>query len=243
MFESAVLDQVQTRRPGWIACALATQLVAVSALAMLPLASIEKINLLERVNLLPPRSLPSEPEVLRPVQTSRMAAFAKPRFAVLPESAPLHPYVPRQIDLGPDPNPILFPDASRMPPGNFISGADPLERIIGSTIPPRVPSAQQPDTEKPLRIPSSVSQSQILYGPKPIYPHLALTARVEGTVRLQAVISREGRIEELRVLSGSPLLAGAALDAVRQWRYRPLLLNGQPVEIITEISVVFTLRR
>lgn len=75
----------------------------------------------------------------------------------------------------------------------------------------------------------------------PIYPPLARQARIQGTVRLTGIISREGQIVNLRVESGHPLLVGAALDAVRQWIYRPTLLNGQPVEVIAPIDVHFTL--
>jgi protein TonB len=67
--------------------------------------------------------------------------------------------------------------------------------------------------------------------------------KIDGTVRLHAMISREGRIESLEVVSGHPLLVKAALDAVRQWRYRPTILNGAPVEVETSITVVFQLRQ
>jgi len=75
----------------------------------------------------------------------------------------------------------------------------------------------------------------------PDYPPLARMARVQGTVRLEAVISTDGRIQNLRVLTGHPLLVNAALEAVARWRYQPTLLNGEPVEVVTEIDVNFTL--
>jgi protein TonB len=75
----------------------------------------------------------------------------------------------------------------------------------------------------------------------PVYPPIAKAARVEGMVVLQATISASGTIENLRVVSGHPMLQQAALDAVRYWRYRPYLLNGQPVEVDTTVNVVFSL--
>ena len=75
----------------------------------------------------------------------------------------------------------------------------------------------------------------------PRYPPIALASHTQGTVVLQAVISKNGTIENLRVISGSPLLQQAAIDAVSQWRYRPYLLNGQPVDVETSINVVFGL--
>jgi protein TonB len=75
----------------------------------------------------------------------------------------------------------------------------------------------------------------------PEYPAVAKAARVSGTVVLQATISKTGAIENLRVISGPPLLQDAAMDAVKTWRYRPYLLNGEPVEVETTVNVVFAL--
>jgi len=75
----------------------------------------------------------------------------------------------------------------------------------------------------------------------PVYPPLARQARISGTVRLEAVIALSGVVQSLRVASGHPLLARAALDAVRQWVYQPTLLNGEPVEVLTQIDVNFKL--
>ena len=83
--------------------------------------------------------------------------------------------------------------------------------------------------------------AQIVFQPKPVYPPLAIQARVQGTVLLEAIIGRDGRVENLRVLSGHPLLIRSALEMVRTWRYQPTLLNGDPVDVQTEISVIFTL--
>ena len=75
----------------------------------------------------------------------------------------------------------------------------------------------------------------------PAYPPLAKQARVSGTVRLIGVIAKDGTMQQLQMVSGHPLLVQAALDAVRQWLYRPTLLNGQAVEVIAPIDVIFTL--
>jgi periplasmic protein TonB len=75
----------------------------------------------------------------------------------------------------------------------------------------------------------------------PQYPAIAKAARIQGTVVLQATISKAGGIENLRVVSGPPMLQQAAMDAVRSWRYKPYLLNGDPVEVETTVNVVFNL--
>jgi len=76
---------------------------------------------------------------------------------------------------------------------------------------------------------------------QPMYPQIAKTAHVQGTVILHAIISKDGTVQELQYISGPALLMRSAMDAVRQWKYQPTLLNGEPVEVDTTISVVFTL--
>jgi protein TonB len=92
-----------------------------------------------------------------------------------------------------------------------------------------------------MHVSTGVQSARLLFGPKPQYPQLAKAARVQGTVRITAVIASDGAIKNLQVINGPPLLIRAALDAVRQWRYQPTLLNGGAVEVITEIDVNFTL--
>jgi protein TonB len=92
-----------------------------------------------------------------------------------------------------------------------------------------------------VRIGGNVIQANLIKQPKPIYPPLAKAARVQGTVKFQATISKEGTIENLQLLSGPPLLVQAAQQAVVQWQYKPTMLNDSPVEVITTIDVIFTL--
>lgn len=88
---------------------------------------------------------------------------------------------------------------------------------------------------------SRMMEGSLIYKVQPSYPELAKATRVHGQVVLRAVISRRGTIESLQVVSGHPLLAKAAIDAVQEWRYRPYVLNGDPVEVETEITVNFVL--
>ena len=83
--------------------------------------------------------------------------------------------------------------------------------------------------------------ANLINQPKPIYPPLAKAARVQGTVKFQARSRKDGTIQNLQLLSGPPLLVQAAMQAVQQWQYKPTLLNGEPVEVITTIDVNFTL--
>jgi periplasmic protein TonB len=92
-----------------------------------------------------------------------------------------------------------------------------------------------------VSISSGVMAGNLIAKTVPQYPTIAKAARIQGTVVLQATISKAGLIENLRVISGPPMLQQAAMDAVRSWRYKPYLLNGDPVEVETTINVVFNL--
>jgi len=114
--------------------------------------------------------------------------------------------------------------------------------IIGSTSNLNVvPRAPKPESTLRVRVSQGVSVGRLINKVEPVYPPLARNARVQGQVVLTAIISKDGIIQDLRVLSGHPLLVQAALDAVRQWRYKPYLLNGEPVEVETTVTVNFTL--
>jgi protein TonB len=112
--------------------------------------------------------------------------------------------------------------------------------------PPPQPAVKEPPAPKPIpRLPigGNVQQAKLSHYVEPVYPPLARNARIEGLVKFTAVISREGVIQQLQMIEGHPLLVQAAADAVRQWRYRPTLLNGDPAEVVTVIEVRFKLSR
>lgn len=108
---------------------------------------------------------------------------------------------------------------------------------------PELPAPPPPVRNKPpLRIGGSVQQSKLIGRVDPAYPALAAKARVSGTVVLEVVVGEEGDVTDVKVSSGHPLLTGAAVEAVRQWRYSPTLLNGEPVAVLATVTVVFNLR-
>jgi protein TonB len=126
-------------------------------------------------------------------------------------------------------------------PGGIAGGSagGVLGGIIGGTgggmPPPPKPTQQR------VRIGGNVQAAKMLRQIQPMYPQIAKTAHVQGTVILHAIISKDGTVQELQYISGPALLMRSAMDAVRQWKYQPTLLNGEPVEVDTTISVVFTL--
>ncbi|MGA7926766.1 MAG: TonB family protein [Candidatus Sulfotelmatobacter sp.] len=120
-------------------------------------------------------------------------------------------------------------------PGGQMGGV--IGGIISST-PMAVPKVAMPTRQ---RVSSGVISGLLIRRVNPAYPPLARQARIQGQVLLRAQISKEGSIENLQLISGHPMLVQSALDAVKQWKYKPYLLNGEPVEVDTEIQVNFTL--
>src|SRR5438094_7255197 len=124
-------------------------------------------------------------------------------------------------------------------PGGVIGG------IIGSVPtaapPPPPPPVEQKKAPTRIRVGGQVQAANLIRQPKPVYPPLAKQARIQGTVRFNALIGKDGTIQNLTLISGHPLLVPSAEEAVKQWLYRPTLLNGEPVEVATVIDVNFTL--
>ena len=120
-------------------------------------------------------------------------------------------------------------------PGGQIGGV--IGGIVSST-PVAVPKVAAPQR---VRVSAGVQEGMLVHKVQPVYPPLARQARIYGQVVLQAVISKAGTIENLHLVSGHPMLTQAAMDAVKQWRYRPYILNGEPVEVETQVTVNFTL--
>ncbi len=127
-------------------------------------------------------------------------------------------------------------------PGGVAGGS--MGGVIGGVIggmggapPPPKPVASR------IRQGGSVQAALLINKVQPLYPPLARQTRISGTVRLHALISKSGSVESLEVMSGHPLLVRAAMDAVQQWKYKPTLLNGEPVEVDTTIDVIFSLNQ
>jgi TonB family protein len=119
-------------------------------------------------------------------------------------------------------------------PGRFLDDTFP-----GTPAPPFFPFPCL--NVKRIRLAPKVEAAKLVFQPQPVYPASAKAGRIQGIVRLDAVIDRDGTVQDLQVISGHPLLVKAALEAVPRWRYQPTLLNGAQVEVATEIDVNFAL--
>lgn len=235
MFDQTFVDtQAQTRRPWTVAISLALQTALVAIALILPLLRIRPLE--------PPRKIPVWVPLenldlrLRPAAKAAVdqtSSVHRPVFRL----AALRPSitVPTQIDLSPD-----APAIDVSPPTTGLAGPPAAFSLPEPVVPP-APQPRPVPPSAPVRVGSGVQSAKLSFGPKPAYPRLAIAARTQGTVIIQALIGRDGVIGNLRVLSGPSILVAAAIEAVRQWRYQPTLLNGEPVEVITEIDVNFTL--
>ena len=131
-------------------------------------------------------------------------------------------------------------------PGGSMGGV--IGGIIGSVPqaappppPPKVEEKPKPVTPSRIRVGGNVQSAKLRRQPKPAYPPLARQARIQGVVKFTAIIAKDGSIQNLQLITGHPLLVQSATDAVKQWLYEPTLLNGEPVEVVTQIDVNFTL--
>ncbi len=131
-------------------------------------------------------------------------------------------------------------------PGGVVGGVPggTLSEVLGSTrTVPVLAKTLEPMPIKRIRVASRLAEANLIHDVAPQYPPEAGRARIEGTVVLMAVIGKDGSVQDVRVESGLPILAQAALEAVKQWRYKPYLINGEPVEVDSRITINFNLAR
>jgi len=225
-----------------IPCAYICEVILGGGMALVPLIYTEA---LPKVSLIiwslpippPPPAAPAEGRDLRkPLQRTRTNDLLK--------APPSIPTAVRIVHDEPLPPPDFSPGPTGVPGGVSFgpsNASDPaLRSVIASTAPQPLPP-QEPRPAR-IRVGGVVSAAKLIYQPKPTYPEFARMARAEGAVEFEAIIGKDGRIEELKLLGGPALLVHAAFEAVQRWRYQPTLLNGEPVEVLTEITVNFKLR-
>ncbi|HEX8711174.1 MAG TPA: TonB family protein [Terracidiphilus sp.] len=234
MFEDAVFEstgRIHTRSRRWMLATFAFNSAVVLALALFPLLNPEALPGIKNILLMvapPPQAAPPQPPPQqRTAQLPHGSEMMGPHI-MAPRIIPPTPYVPPVPE-----NPVI---ASAEPWGNDSTGKD-LSVFRETHAGPAV-RLQKPAT---ARISQGVMEGLLIRKVVPSYPPLAHTMGIEGTVVLQASISKAGRIENLRVVSGPQLLQKAAIDAVSQWLYRPYLLNGAPVDVETTVNVTFTM--
>ncbi|HVW11332.1 MAG TPA: TonB family protein [Bryobacteraceae bacterium] len=242
MFEqSFVQTQAATRRPWTVALSLSLQAIAVGIVLLIPLLhpammripDVPKAPLIRtwaNLTALPQRVATNAPATPSPIRV--------PRVYFAPAFVPQTPAV-RDVAI---PAGDIFPGWQGEPATVASGGIPGVVSLPPTPAPVKPATAPMPARPVgPVRVGGDVESARLTFSPHPTYPQIAIAARAQGTVRLEAIIGADGRIRNLRVLSGSPLLVKAAVDAVAQWKYQPTLLNGAAVEVVTEIEVNFTL--
>jgi len=220
---------------GWSTLAsFGFQAMAVSLLLLMPLIWIQGPPKLQWFE--PPQILMPPPAPAPPVSGQRRIQSSNIREGQLQQP----PAIPPTIAILNEPQVGSAPDlGDAVVVGGTGTGRRGVFNSIGNSVdvaPPPTP----PAPTHPIRV-SHWAEGNLIYRARPEYPEIARQVRVQGPVQLRAVISKTGTIEHLTVESGHPMLVKAAMDAVRQWRYRPYLLNGEPIEVETEITVNFVL--
>jgi protein TonB len=244
MFEDSLLEsggRLKTKR-GWttiLSFILQTLLVAI--LILIPLLYTEALPKQQLMTFLvapPPPPPPPPPPAAAPVKAVKVV-----QTDIVNGQLRTPTKIPEKVQMIKEeeaPPPVMASGGvvGGVPggvPGGQMGGV--IGGIISST-PVAVPKVAAPQR---VRVSQGVTQGLLVHRVQPSYPPLARQARIQGSVVLQAVISKDGSIQNLRLVSGHPMLAPAAIDAVKQWRYKPYILNGEPVEVETQITVNFTL--
>ena len=244
LFESR--DRGKTRKPFTVAVAIAAHVVTVTLLVLIPLLETHAVPLPSANSVPLPASLRTPDAGSVHVFPAQHRPHITPVTDALTEPTSIPPKIVITDDsTGPAIIGLLAPgDGSTMLslPGLANSYPSNLAPVPLDVPPPPPPPAPVIKNTQPVRRGGVIQAANLIQQVKPVYPVLAQQTRVEGVVVMEAVISKEGSVESLRVISGHPLLNKAALDAVQQWKYRPTLLNGEPVEVLTTITVTFTLR-
>lgn len=228
MFRETLLESAPSgrKRKRWpMAMAFTAELIVAGLLVVLPLLSTGVIPVSARVSLVAPLGRPDvAPQTPRGPAGEGIRVLRTSVVTLLNNNVHTLPFGNRQTSDDPGPEPVGNPGVPNGVPNLLLDG-------------PAVPPVQPPPPKRP-RI-SVPSEAQLLTKVDPVYPRIAILTGTQGEVKLHAIIAKDGSIESLSVISGHPMLAGAAVDAVKQWRYRPYFLNGEPVEVETFITVNF----
>lgn len=248
MFEQAFIPRSKTQKPWTVLVAFIGELVLVGIGVLVPLMFVQALPQEQLMTYLvaptPPPPPPPPPAPL-PKAAKVITRSIVPHKLFEPHFVPKAIVIPKQQEM------VAPPEAAGITsgvvggvPGGQLGGA--IGGVIGSTeaaLPPPTPppAAPKPAIPQRIRVGGNVQEGLLIHKVTPEYPTIARTARIQGVVRLSAVIGKDGRVRSLHVISGHPLLVRAALTAVAQWTYKPTLLNGVPVEVETEVDVRFEL--
>jgi len=247
LFQDSLLDSgvAQHKRRAWpTLLSFVLQFVMLGVVVLLPLwftQVLPKEQMLTFLEAPPPPPAASTPPAARVVKVTSNIADGQLRT---PSRIPTKVQMLQEDDIPP-----LVATAGGVVggvpggiPGGRLGGV--IGGIIGSAPSPAVvPVLPKPvPTVQRVRVSAGVTAGLLIHRVEPTYPPLAQQARIQGVVVLTALIDKDGNVQHLQVASGHPLLVSAAIEAVKQWRYKPFLVNGEPVEVETTVTVTFHMR-
>jgi periplasmic protein TonB len=252
MFEQTFVDGMAKTNKTWtVLVSFLAQLVLIGVAVLIPMIYFDALPQTQLTSFLvapPPPPPPPPPPAAAPVKVVKVIPrqFDAGRL-IAPKAVPKDIAVIKEEEMPPPSGAVgVVGGVPGGVPGGTAGGV--LGGIIGGMPeaappppPPAVKEAPKPVTPQRIRVGGNVQQAMLIKQPRPPYPPLAKQARIQGVVRLNAIIGKDGLIQNLQVVSGHPLLVPAALEAVKQWQYKPTLLNSEPVEVVTQIDVNFTL--
>jgi protein TonB len=234
MFEDSTFEstgRIRTRSRGWMIASCAFNGSILVALILIPLIYPEALPRMATVFLMevPKTPAPEPKPVARIERTNLVQPQMRNGKVFAPSTIPRNPYIADTPEILPNVNVATMDDGSGPGANNPFGDRSQLPAV-------------REQVRGPVRVSGMVVEGLLLRKTMPVYPAIARATGTQGTVVLQATISRNGTIENLRVASGPAMLQQAAMDAVKSWRYRPYLLSGEPVEVETTVNVVFKLQ-
>jgi len=245
MFEDSLIEsggKLRTNRGKTTVFSFVLEAIVVGVLVLIPLVFTEALPKQQLMSLLvapPPPPPPPPPPAAAPIRAVKVV-----QTDIVNGQLRTPTKIPQKVQMIKEeeaPPPVMSAGGvvGGVPggvPGGQMGGV--IGGIISSTPVASLPKVATPQR---VRVSQGVSQGLLVRKVNPTYPPLARQARIQGTVTLEAEISKDGSIENLRLVSGHPMLAPAAIEAVKQWKYKPYLLNGEPVAVQTTVIVTFTL--
>jgi protein TonB len=241
MFEDSLVEsggRIKTRQGATTALSFVLEILLLGVLVLLPLIFTEALPTQQLMTMLvaPPPPPPPPPPAAAPVIVKKIQSELDNGQLRTPTAIPKKIQMIKEDEAPPNTGPAgVVGGVPGGVPGGTMGGV--LGSVM-SSVPTAVPKAATPQR---VRVSQGVSQGLLIHKVTPQYPPLAQQARIQGTVVLQALIGKDGTIQNLHVISGHPMLTNAALAAVKEWQYKPYYLNGEPVEVETTINVNFTL--
>jgi protein TonB len=244
MFEEMVVSSPKgkkTNKPWTVILSGVVQATFLAVLILIPLIYTEALPKASLATLLiappPPPPPPPPPQPTQIVKVKPQVHLMDAGKLVAPKVIPKEVKIIKEEAEQPDAMGAIGGVPGGVPGGQMGGVIGGVIGGVGGAPPPPRP------TQTRIRQGGAVQAAKLVNRVQPQYPPLARQTRISGTVRLHAIISKDGSVQSLSVESGHPLLVQAALDAVRQWRYQPTTLNGEPVEVDTTIDVIFSLNQ